>query len=375
MAYNYTKSLDSARHGYSCSSTSLSRQLSLLESSQHSKHNCLLKNIIKSWLLVFMNRSQEAFSLASETLLIPSVENTVKAELNIVLSHSAFDLTQFPLAAKHANIALELLDRKIHIRLHTLACLWLGAAKTQQSNYLEASELLNDVHERAGQQKEPYLSAVAKNYLAIIQEELGNIDEALDQYGRAIKYARLAADPNILGRILANIGEAYVNIKKTKEGLLHLQEAVVHLKVSRDKNLVSWCKMSMARAYEIDGKFDLAEALFRKAIRMTRHSKNNRTYAENLVAYGQFMLARGRHIIAKRSLVQALEIVTKIPIKREVFKTHLALSELFEKTKRYHLAFQHFKAFHQVKSKLWDETARMKVERLQKAFELDHANQ
>lgn len=375
MAYNYTKSLNSARMGYSCSSLSLSRQLKRLESEECSQPQILINNTIKSWLLVFLNRSQEAFTLACQTLLFKNIEISIQAELNVILAHSAFDLTQFPVSVQYANSALKLLDRDKDNRLHTVACLWLGAAKTQQSNYIEASELLNNVHERALKQKEPYFSAVALNYLAIIQEELGNMDEALGIYDKAIKYARLAEDSNILGRILANIGEAYVNIEMTREGILHLTEAELHLKVTRDKDLVSWCKMSMARAYEIEGKFDLAESLFRKAIRMTRHSKNGRTHAENLVAFGQFMLARGRHIVAKRSLTQALEIVKKIPIEREIFKTHFALSELFEKTKRYALAFEHFKAFYQVRSKLWDEAASIKIERLQKAFELDHAKQ
>lgn len=345
--------------------------------SQNCEHQELVtKNTIMAWLLIFLNRSQEAYQIANKTLQSDVInEKLVLAELEIILAHSSFDLTQFPVAAKHANNAITLLANQVESRLHVVASMWLGASKTQQSQYLEASDLLNSVHQRALRLKEPYLSAVSHNYLAIIQEELGNMTEAFDTYDNGIKYARLANDPNILGRILANVGEAYVNMNITDKALLYLAEAVVHLKVTRDKDLVSWCKMSMARAYELEGKHELAEPLFRKAIQMSRYSKGDRTYAENLVAYGKFMLARGRHIIAKRSLIQALELVEKIPIEREIFKTHLALAELYEKTNKYPLALTHFKAFYNVRSKLWDDAARVKIERLQKAFELDHAKQ
>ena len=251
-----------------------------------------------------------------------------------------------------------------------VATAWIGASLAQQSRYQEAMEHLLAAIGNFEELGRADLAARPYNYVAIVYEELGDFDAAFASYAHALAGARAAGQRELEGRILGNIGEAYVNLARFEEAREPLEQASEILGELGEWALQGWVIWAKGRLAQCLGDRDAARDLFVHAIEVTDRGLAIRGRAEARVGLGTLYSELGRHEEAIALLEEALGLARSVSNRREVFKTHLALSEAYERAGDLEKALENYKAFHLARTEVFDEAARATTHLLKVETEL-----
>ncbi len=316
-------------------------------------------------------KADEVLSLALP--LLESAEPVQRQLLHELVCETAFLRNDYARALKHGEEALAL-SRQLGDRLREALSLgWTGAALTQMSRYAEALDRLHaaiDALVVLGQEK---LSCRALNYLAIVHEELGDWNKAIETYERSAAMARLAGDDDMLGRALSNLGEAYVTLKQPQQARDILQQALQVVKPRGDQVHVAWCRLALARLELDTGNEEKALELLLAAVPPAEASGAARTLAEVLSVLGALRAKRGEREVALQFLSRSLNIFRDLGVQREVFRTHLVFSEALERLGDFKEALTHHKAYARIRAEVVDDVARAQLASLTSRHELEQS--
>jgi diguanylate cyclase (GGDEF)-like protein len=287
------------------------------------------------------------------------------------LAREAFRLTEFGKALAYAEKALEPARAGGDRVAEAIALSWVGAALTQQSRYQEALVRLKESLDLLDDLGRLDLSALALNYQAVVYEELGDLDTALGIYQKGFGVASAIGDCDLAGRTLGNIGQVYVSLRKYDTALPYLERACALLKAVGSQGNLGWCLLVIARIHAERGEDEKALHYFRLAVEAAEASGALRTQAEVRTGLGSFYAKAGDYESAASELYLALDLAEKAGVKRQIFKTHLALAEAHEKFSDYERSLHHYKAFHLVRSAVFDEVTKAKIGSLTAAMDLE----
>jgi diguanylate cyclase (GGDEF)-like protein len=287
------------------------------------------------------------------------------------LARQAFRRTDFSEALRFALRALEEFRAQGDLASEALALAWAGAALAQQSRYQEALDHLNQSLEMLISLGREDLSALPLNYTAIVYEELGDLDTALSIYEKGYALAAAAGNRDLAGRILGNIGEAYVNIGDHERAMTYLEKACALLEETGSFGNLGWCLQTIARIKVERGENEGALHYFEVAFESAERDCALCILAETRAGLGSFYAKLGDYDRAREQLYLALDCAEKASVKREVFKVHLALAEAHEKFGDYERALHHFKAFHDIRSAVFDEVTKARISSLTAATDLE----
>lgn len=300
-------------------------------------------------------------------------EPALLLDLTEAAAECAFRRSDYAQVLRHAERAQQLARDLGQATREALALGWEGSALAQLSRYSEALEKLHPAIDRLRALGVEPLAGRALNYLAVVHEELGDSRQALAAYERSIAMSRLAQDDDMLGRALANLGEAYVNLKQPEQAQKHLRAALAVVMPRGDWALAAWCQLALGRLEDDAGHETEAQELLRRALDAAERCGVQRTEVEVLGALGSFLARRGAREEALGLLQRALKLAQELGIGREIYKTHLALSESHERFGDYRAALQHYRAYHRVRADLFDEMARAQLTSLRTRHELEQA--
>ncbi|MBS2023205.1 MAG: diguanylate cyclase [Deltaproteobacteria bacterium] len=313
-------------------------------------------------------------SIDKALALLPQVAEVELA----LLAHEAaaevsFRLNDYPRALQHADRAMGLARDLGNRTREGTAHGWAGAALAQMSRYAEALERLHAAIDVLRELDQEPLASRALNYLAVVHEELGDVAQALTDYERAVAMARLAHDPDMEARGLANLGEAHVSLRQPEPAIKYLRAALAVALPRGDWSLSAWCQLALGRLEQDRGNEDEALVLLRRALDSAERCGVQRTEGEVLTSLGTLLSQRGERAEALRLLERGLKLGQGLGISREIYKTHLALSEAHERFGDYRSALQHYRAYHRVRADLFDEVARAQLSSLTQRHELEQA--
>ncbi|HEX4859103.1 MAG TPA: diguanylate cyclase [Usitatibacteraceae bacterium] len=309
--------------------------------------------------------------LAAEPLSIPL--NRLSAAINEAAVETAYMRNDYQRALELAKTlrvqSLETADRQTK----AVAATWYGLTLLQTGRYQEALKTLARAvadFELAGAGPQ---AARALTGLCIVHEELGDLDRALPLYQHALARAEADANADMEGRVLANWGDALVQIGRYQDGIRLLERAVLVLTEINASWHSAWCMLSIGRAQAALGDLDRAAATMKKALRAVRRSASPRIEAEVLAGIGALATQTGDEKLAMKNLEAALRIAQDLNIEREQFKIHRLLAEACRRFGRQAEALDHFVRFHELQQKVYDEMARVRIEEVEGAFELEKA--
>lgn len=298
-------------------------------------------------------------------------ESSLEARALLLQCEHAFRLNRYGEALELASAAHELFVAAGDRPSEAVALGWIGGCLTQQSRYQEALERLKQGIALCEQLGRLDLAGRSFNYMAIVFEELGDVDQATRTYARGLEIARAAGQRELVGRLLANLGDLYVNQERPDDALPLLEEGATLLRDHGEHSLYGWCLWAMARIHDRRGEDSRAWGLYEKSLAAAEHGGALRTQAEVRTGLGTLLVKRGEYELGMVQLDRALELAQEAGVRREIFKTHLALAEAHEQYGDFEQALRHFKLFHQVRSEMYDEVARAKASSLTAAMELE----
>jgi len=286
------------------------------------------------------------------------VDDMLKEFPGLARAVEAFARSEFQEAERYAFAVRQEALRSKNRLLEALATGWIGAALTQQSRYQDAVEHLQLAITTLNGLDRPELTARFHNYVAVVFEELGDPDAAFVSFAHALAGAQASGQRELQARILANIGEAYVNLEQFDRAREPLRQAAALLEDLEDDSLLGWVRCAQGRLAHGAGELEGAHGLLVQAVELTDRGIANRGRAESRVGLGTLYSELGRHEEAVAMLEEALSIAQSVSNRREVFKTRLALSEAHERAGNLEKALENYKAFHLARTEVFDEAAR-----------------
>ena len=295
----------------------------------------------------------------------------IRAALDETLGEAEFLLNDYGLALEHLRRAQTTWEQLKQPLFEAEARGWLGACMVQQGRYQDGFEALHQAQrsfEALGMKRR---AARALNYLAVIHEELGDYHRAFEVYREALECAVADGDADMQGRVLANHGEALVNWGAPEQGLPVLARAVEVLRAVGAHWHYGWCLLAIGRIHHSRSDGDKALEFHQAALQAVELGHSPRARVEVYAGLGELHSQRGQHAEGKRWLDKALTLATSLGIRREIFKTHKALSEAHKRAGEFELALKHHEQFHAVRSGVFDELARERVATLKAEFELE----
>lgn len=306
---------------------------------------------------------------------VPAAEENAGAdlqhELHQLLTRACFKHGAYPDALRHARRAL-ILSRTLGRSDQEIVNLtWAGAALTQLGRYMDALEHLYAAVDLGDQRPEAAsVLARALNYLGLIHEELGNFERAFAYHEQALAHVSHRRDPQLEGRILAKIGEAYHELGRGARAREYLSRGRELLESEGDRAVVAWCELVLGRIEQRAGNARDAGRLFRRARDLARQSDSGRIQAETEIQLGCWLMEDGRLWRARRVLGEGLRLAESIGVDRERARAHQALAEVAARQWRWRRAWHHQKTFQSLWSRVTEEVVRTKTVSLSAEFEL-----
>lgn len=295
----------------------------------------------------------------------------IRAALDETLGEAEFLLNDYGLALEHLRRAQSTWAQLKQPLLEAEAHGWLGACLVQQGRYQDGFEALHAAQRSFETLNQKPRAARALNYLAVIHEELGDYHRAFEVYREALECAVADGDADMQGRVLANHGEALVNWGAPEQGLPVLGQAVDVLRAVGAHWHYGWCLLAIGRIHHSRGDEEKALQFHQAALEAVELGHSPRARVEVYAGLGELHSRRGQHVEGKRWLDKALTLATSLGIRREIFKTHKALSEAHKRAGEFELALRHHEQFHEVRAGVFDELARERVATLKAEFELE----
>jgi diguanylate cyclase (GGDEF)-like protein len=288
-------------------------------------------------------------------------------------AQSRFHAAEYTRSRELAEAALE--EVRISGRRETLdeaeALTWFGASLTQLSQYQDALVQLKEAVDCYARLGHPELASRALNYVAVVHEELGETDRAFEIYQQALEAANRAGATEMQARILANVGEAFVNLKEYERALGVLAESAVILEpLEEHRSLYGWCLLGIARIYVDSGDHPTAFEFFQQALAAAVEGDSLRVMTEIHTALGALYVETSQIDEALIHLEQALELAKEMGIRREIYRARLELAKAHEKRGDFESALHHFKEYDRERAAVLEAVAKERIESLTAEVEL-----
>lgn len=162
----------------------------------------------------------------------------------------------------------------------------------------------------------PAEEARARRTLGLGLHWTGRLDEALEQYGAALRYHRGTQDLRAVGMVLGNLGGSCQAFGRWDAAREHYEEALqIHRQVGnlRFEGIVLG---NLATCYRAQGRMDEALECYERSLELCRQVGDLPIEALMLGNLGSFYIERGRLDDARRCLEQAVEIQRQVGDRR-----------------------------------------------------------
>jgi transcriptional regulator with GAF, ATPase, and Fis domain len=279
------------------------------------------------------------------------------------------------------------------------AHVWLGNYEKALENSFRAIEMLGEVEERQQEVQILY-------NLSIVFYFLGDADKQLHYAFESLKLARKIGDLYGEANGLNGVGTVHYTIGKNKEAIGYLSEGLeIALKIG-EKSVLARLYDGLGQAnyhlenyqealkfklkslevgndigvgsiqsYAHDGLGEIYAKLedypkaiehFQKSIAISNSMHFQKGVGDTTVHVASTYALAGDNLSALKYYKEALKIGTELSLDELCYKSHLGLSELYEKMGNLPLFVEHFKAYHSFKQQHTSATENKKI----KAFEL-----
>ncbi len=273
----------------------------------------------------------------------------------------------------------------------------LGIIYGETGNLEKALETFLSNHTLCQELSKPDRASVALNNAAIVYNLLGDYASAIELYTKSLELCKTLDYREGIGRALKNIGVTHFEMKHYPEALEYLQQALSFREVTDEPQLHSYTLVDTGRCHKALGNSTEALRYISQGLALAETIENRTGIADALDELGTLhldqgnltdaqqcldralwikrdineppgqmatqlkrsalFLAQDKPELALRVLQEALGLAETIGSKTGLYQVHLALSQSYEKIKDVPLAFQHHKAYIQLKDDVFNESS------------------
>lgn len=351
--------------------------------------------------------SVEASRIAREL----SYQQGLAAALHLA-SRQYFSFAEYDNALSKAGEALEIFERLGDVRGQAECKNTIGAAHLRRGLYLEALDILMSSVSLARSAGAVPAEASSLNILGNIYIEYGDFDAALDHYLRSCRLLEKNNEP-IGSNLINNIGVVLDRMGDRRNALKHFLQAVDLARREKNRMLEALYLKNAGEILESLGEYKDALDLVEQSLQIARAESFERIEALALMVIGTTCLSMQQHGQARGALSEGLDIARKIGDRyaeqrlvkclgqaalaagehekavdylrqslwlaeeqktiSEQASCHEALAATFEKMNDHRSALHHYRKYHELEEKLFNEGSDKKRQLLMVQFQVERA--
>ena len=198
--------------------------------------------------------------------------------------------------------------------------------------------------------------------LSLLQQSLGNLDEAFKYCEKALEIAIYQKDNRIQASVLGNIGYTHLLMGNYEDAISFAKDSLSLEHISIEGRLNQF--LNLAQAYRKLNNYAETEKYIQYAKGVLEEHPQDFIRCELLHCEAQVFYLQHRYIEAEKAIVEARKLAEKTNNLEELFKIHYNLSMVYERMGRTVEALEHHKAFHRVKEQVHNRKAERRVEGL-----------
>ena len=217
-----------------------------------------------------------------------------------------------------------------------------------------------------------------KKGIAITLGNIGNIfinqgdyPKALDYYLKTLKMAEELGNKDGIATMVSNIGAVYFEQKDKPKALEYDFKALKMAEALGNKQLEANTLVNIGIVYKEQKDYPKALEYDFKALKIDEELGNKDAIAINLTNIGSLCTATGKFKQAEKYLLRAASIDDSIKSLNDYSQCEQSLSQLYDTTARYYLAFLHYKKYITARDTVFSQESKKKSIRTEMNFEFD----
>ena len=194
----------------------------------------------------------------------------------------------------------------------------LGRTYHEINEYRIARDHLLTAANYEGKIYNPELLAQLYFMLGTVDFNEGAFSRSIEKYLVAFKFAEGSTNNNLLGKILLNLGTAYLEGHVTEESEYarnrsrateYLEQAVALLEKGGHRDYLALAYNNLADNFRYSGLWTKAIEILHKAISFTQHRSHPKYEATSRITLAEILCAKGELQEAQRNLTKSLELI------------------------------------------------------------------
>jgi signal transduction histidine kinase len=243
------------------------------------------------------------------------------------------------------------------------------------SNYDIAAAQAFEALNRFLNLKDKQGEAAALNWIGNVTFRLGDIKSALNYHLESLRLKKQIGDKHGEAYSLSNIAHIYRDLKDFNQALTFSMSGLNLRRELNDGEGIAMSLHDVASVYGDSGDEENALRYFDDCLAIAEKASEPYIVAVTLHRVGALHAKARRFSIAEANLLRALQVAENLSTKDWIYKTHAALSELYEQLGDLSKALRHFKKFREVERDVFSQNADQRIKSLSMQFEMLRAKQ
>lgn len=188
---------------------------------------------------------------------------------------------------------------------------------------------------------------------------LHNFESSLYFYNKALELSEKFEYKDYLAKILNNIANVYIDLKKYNEARKYLKLSLFEKLKSDNKSDVANTLLNFGNLYKVKGDYPLAAGYYKRAMKIFRELNINNYYALCLKSMASIYKHKEDYKTAIDYYLKALDICIEFKVNAYIYVIYLFLAETYcldknydESEKYYKLLLENFSGIQNIKHRL-----------------------
>lgn len=196
-------------------------------------------------------------------------------------------------------------------------------------------------------------------------------EKGLEYLKEALTYAEKSADKSVIARIYDGIGQCYYLLGEFDSAIAYRKKVLDVLSNDDSPQVVSYAHEGLGDIYTRTGDYENALEHFRQSLTLRGGSGFKLGLTQTTLKIAELHFSMGNLDEALRYFKSALVVAEEIDSDEFIYKSHLGLSNVYEKQENLTLFARHFRAYHEALERFNDkrEAKKFKAVELKSEFE------
>lgn len=203
-------------------------------------------------------------------------------------------------------------------------CLLMTQAKDKSYEKHSSDSLINIACKYFVNQNNSHWKALAYNYKGVVNQQLGDVEEAIEDYLKAANEVEKTKDHQLTYLIYSNLGLAYTYRSLTTYAMKSLQKAYEYAKLSANKAYISAALSYIARVYSVKQDWTKALEYYKEAEKVAEASGDVHEIGCTKGEISMIYAAKEEYNLAMKYAREALNIAKKEGVNVEQMMLNIA---------------------------------------------------